>query len=58
MLETDVSFNSNMISYTSETLKKHNAEMITLKSQVEAAHEQIRANESKFKIVADQLEIA
>ena len=50
MLETDVGVNRNMLRYTSDTLKKHNTEIISLKSKVQAAHEQIRKNESKFEI--------
>ena len=65
MLETDVGFNRNMLRYTSDTLKEHNAEIISLKSQVQAAQEQTRANESKYELsqnliaqLTDQLEVA
>ena len=65
MLETDVGFNRNMLRYTSDTLKEHNAEIISLKSQVQAAYEQTRTNESKYELsqnliaqLTDQLEVA
>ena len=32
MLSTDVGFNKNMLRYTSDTLKEHNTEIISLKS--------------------------
>ena len=65
MLETDVGFNRNMLRYTSDTLKEHNAEIISLKSQIQAAYEQTRTNESKYELsqnliaqLTDQLEVA
>ena len=62
MLETDVGFNRNMLRYTSDTLKEHTAEIISLKSQVQAAYEQTRTNEELSQnLIAqlkDQLKVA
>ena len=58
MLETDVGFNRNMLRYTSDTLKEHNAEIISLKTQVQAAYEQTRTNENLIAQLTDQLEVA
>ena len=62
MLETDVGFNRNMLRYTSNTLKEHNAEIISLKKQVQAAYEQTRTNEelsqNLIAQLTDQLEVA
>ena len=58
MLETEVGFNRKMLRYTSNTLKEHNAEIISLKSQVQAAYEQTRTNENLIAQLTDQLEVA
>ena len=53
-LKTEVAFHSDLLRYhfffNSESLEEHNAEMLSVKSQIQANHEQIKANESKFEL--------